>query len=56
MNATLIERPVSRFKQPTTATVTEREAWIASAPKQPMRLEVVKLRPLGAEEVDSRDQ
>ena len=55
MNATLIERPVSRFKQPTTATVTEREAW-ASAPKQPMRLEVVELGALGAEEVDSRDQ
>src|SRR4030095_10912836 len=52
MNATLASEPVSRLKQPTSVSNTKREAWIASAPKQPMRLEVVNLGGLSAEDVE----
>lgn len=35
-----------------TADATNQKAWVAKAPKQPMRLEIVDLGPLGAEDVE----
>src|SRR5262245_50468105 len=40
-----------RPQQASISAVTNK-AWVASAPKQPMKLEVVDLGPLGAEDVE----
>ena len=50
MNGTLIQEPVSKSKEPRIAT--EHRAWVASAPKQPMKLEVVDLGPFQPEDVE----
>ena len=44
MNATLIEQPVGKSRQPRQASISvTNKAWVASEPKQPMKLEVVDL-------------
>src|SRR3989454_1674083 len=54
MNTALTQEPVSKLKQPRLATVsaTNHQAWVASAAKQPMKLEVVDLGPFGAEDAE----
>jgi Alcohol dehydrogenase GroES-like domain len=53
MNATLVDEPVSKLRQPQQVSISAtNEAWIAKAPKQPMTLELVDLGPLGAEDVE----
>ena len=53
MNATLIEQPVGKSRQPHRASISlTNKAWVASAPEQPMNLEVVDLGSLGAEDVE----
>jgi len=53
MNATLIEQPVGKSRQPQQASrAVTNKAWVASAPKQPLKLEVLDLGPLGAEDVE----
>src|SRR5580765_8854068 len=51
MSAILMQEPLTKSKQPTSASATNK-AWVAKGPKQPMTLEVVDLGPLGAEEVE----
>ena len=66
MNTTLTEERVSKSKEPKpqsvseaesqpslgTEHVTNYEAWVAKAPKQPMTLETVDPGPFGAEDVE----
>jgi uncharacterized zinc-type alcohol dehydrogenase-like protein len=52
MNTPVIEEPVSKSRQPLSASATKRRAWVAEGAKQPMTLEVVDLGPLGAEDVE----
>src|SRR5262245_46342380 len=53
MNAALIEQPVSKSRQPQQVSISvTNKAWVASAPKQPLKLEVVDLGPLAAEDVE----
>ena len=47
-----IQEPVSKLKQRASVSATNRKAWVARAPKQPMLLETVDLGPLGAEDVE----
>src|SRR5215470_4379828 len=52
MNATLIQEPIGKFKQPLPFPPTNRKAWVARAAKQPMQLEIVDLGPFQAEDVE----
>ena len=57
MNTTLAPEPVSQAKQSAPAFqsktgAAEHKAWVAGAPKQPMKLEVVDLGPFQPEEVE----
>src|ERR1051325_9531056 len=53
MNAALIEPPVAKVRQPQQASKSAtNQAWVAKAPKQPMKLEVVDLGQIGAEDVE----
>jgi uncharacterized zinc-type alcohol dehydrogenase-like protein len=52
MNTTLTQEPVSEPKEARSVVGTEHQAWVASAPKQPMKLEVVDLGPFQPEDVE----
>jgi uncharacterized zinc-type alcohol dehydrogenase-like protein len=53
MNATFVEKPVSKRRQPRAASNSAtKKAWVAKASKQPMTLEVVDLGPFGTEDVE----
>jgi alcohol/geraniol dehydrogenase (NADP+) len=52
MHATLTQEPVSKPQKPRSVFATEQQAWVASAPKQPMKLEVVDLGPFQPEDVE----
>lgn len=51
MNAVSTARPVGPVRQPQQAAAAC-QAWVATAPKQPMTLETLDLGPIGAEEVE----
>jgi uncharacterized zinc-type alcohol dehydrogenase-like protein len=52
MNTTLTQEPVSEPKEARSFVGTEHKDWVASAPKQPMKLEVVDLGPFQPEDFE----